>query len=134
MKTMVSLSAVMLMLGMLAFQGCATNAQTGAAVGAGGGAVAGQAIGGNTKGTLIGAGVGAIGGYLIGNEADKAQAARERDAAYEQANTYIVNVHNSNGSITLVTLRRAGPVWVGPRNEQYSTLPTEEQLRPLYGF
>ena len=53
--------------------GCATKAQTGAAVGTGVGALAGQAIGGDTKSTLIGAGVGAVGGYIIGNEMDKAE-------------------------------------------------------------
>lgn len=42
-------------------------------IGAAGGAVLGQIIGGNTKGTLIGAGIGAIiggGASMIGNSAD----------------------------------------------------------------
>jgi outer membrane lipoprotein SlyB len=51
--------------------GCESDAQTGALIGAGVGALAGQAIGGDTEGTLIGAGVGAAGGYIIGNEQDK---------------------------------------------------------------
>ena len=38
---------------------------------AGIGALAGQAIGGDTEATLIGAGVGALAGYAIGNEQDK---------------------------------------------------------------
>jgi len=58
--------------------GCSSDAQTGAAVGAGTGALAGQAIGRNTESTLIGAGVGAAAGYIIGNESDK-QKAREAD-------------------------------------------------------
>ncbi len=41
--------------------GCENSAQSGALIGAGGGALLGQAIGGNTTGTLIGAGVGAAG-------------------------------------------------------------------------
>lgn len=49
---------------------------TGALVGAGMGALIGQAAGGNTRSTLVGAGIGAAGGYIIGNEADRA---RERD-------------------------------------------------------
>lgn len=53
------------------FVGCSSNAKTGAAVGAGGGALVGQLIGGSTKSTLIGAGVGAAAGYIIGNEQDK---------------------------------------------------------------
>ena len=43
----------------------------GALLGAGLGALAGQAIGGDTKSTLIGAGIGAGLGYVIGNEKDK---------------------------------------------------------------
>ncbi len=51
--------------------GC-NNAQSGSLLGAGIGALAGQAIGGNTKSTLIGTAVGAGAGYVIGNESDKA--------------------------------------------------------------
>ncbi len=51
--------------------GC-NDAQSGALLGAGIGALAGQAIGGNTKSTLIGTAVGAGAGYVIGNESDKA--------------------------------------------------------------
>jgi outer membrane lipoprotein SlyB len=58
-------------LGMVFIAGCESDAQTGALIGAGVGALAGQAIGGDTEGTLIGAGVGAAGGYMIGNEQDK---------------------------------------------------------------
>jgi len=51
--------------------GCATRNQTvGTAVGAGGGALIGQAIGGNTAGTLIGAGAGALAGNIVGREMD----------------------------------------------------------------
>ena len=58
-------------LGLAFVAGCESDAQTGALIGAGVGAIAGQAIGGDTEGTLIGAGVGAAGGYIIGNEQDK---------------------------------------------------------------
>ena len=44
-------------------------------IGAGGGAVLGQAIGRDTEGTLIGTAVGGMLGYMVGNELDK-QAAR----------------------------------------------------------
>ena len=124
-----------MLLGVVAYMaGCETKAQTGTAIGAGVGAVAGQAIGHNTKSTLIGTGVGAVGGYMIGNEQDKAQMRDQQAAINEQANTYVVNITNSNGSISPVTLRRMGNVWVGPRGEQYTALPTAEQLRPIYGF
>ncbi|MHC4617850.1 MAG: glycine zipper domain-containing protein [Planctomycetota bacterium] len=58
--------------------GCETRAQTGGLVGAGIGALAGQAIGGNTSSTLIGTAVGAGAGYIIGNEQDK-KAAKKYD-------------------------------------------------------
>ncbi len=54
--------------------GCENNAKTNALIGAGVGAVLGQALGGSTEATLIGAGVGAAGGYAIGNEQDKNEA------------------------------------------------------------
>ncbi len=50
----------------VALLGC-TKTEEGAAWGAGIGALAGQAIGGDTGGTLIGAGAGAIVGGAIGN-------------------------------------------------------------------
>lgn len=54
--------------------GCASNdAQWGGLFGAGLGALAGQAIGGDTEATLIGTAVGAGAGYMIGNESDKAR-------------------------------------------------------------
>lgn len=48
--------------------------------------------------------------------------------------TVTVWVTNSNGSQTSVSLRRSGPGFVGPRNEWYSSMPTEKQLRIVYGF
>lgn len=58
--------------------GCQTRAQTGSALGAGIGALVGQAIGGDTKATLIGTAIGAGAGYLIGNAKDK-EAAKTYD-------------------------------------------------------
>ena len=58
--------------------GCATQGGTGATVGTGIGALAGNLIGGDTEATLIGAAVGAGVGYLIGNERDKDAAAKMR--------------------------------------------------------
>ena len=118
--------------------GCESSAGKGAGigtlVGAGAGALIGSGSGKAGEGALIGGAVGAGTGYVIGNEKDKKQARQQQDAAYESANTYVVNVQNSNGSTTPVTIRRAGDRWVGPRGEYYSVLPTAEQLRPVYGF
>jgi hypothetical protein len=43
-------------------------------------------------------------------------------------------VTNTNGSRTAVTLTRRSPWYVGPRGEYYSGIPTNEQLRVVYGF
>jgi hypothetical protein len=54
------------------------NTQRGAAIGAGAGALIGQAIGGNTEATLIGLAAGTIMGALVGNAVDQDyQAARD---------------------------------------------------------
>ena len=63
---------------------------------------------------------------------DNAQA--ERDSLRQEINTVTVNVTNSNGSIIPAKLTRQGPGYVGPSGEYYDKLPTEEQLRPVYGF
>ena len=129
--------------------GCESDAQTGALVGTGAGALAGQAIGHNTQSTLIGAGVGAGAGYMIGNESDKKKTKAEMENIRQQnvqmqqqsaqmqqeASTVTINITNSNGSITPVTLRKQGGFYVGPRGETYTSLPTEEQLKKAgYGF
>ena len=43
-------------------------------------------------------------------------------------------VTNSNGSRISVRLTRQGRWYVGPRGEVYAHLPTNEQLRVVYGF
>ena len=53
---------------------------------------------------------------------------------YIQPATMTINVQNSNGSMTPVTMRQVGIQWVGPRGEYYDNVPTVGQLRPLYGF
>jgi phage tail tape-measure protein len=72
--------AVLLVLAALSAYACATdqgyNTQKGAAIGAIGGALAGQAIGGHTGSTLIGAAVGALAGAIAGNAVDQNEAQR----------------------------------------------------------
>lgn len=43
-------------------------------------------------------------------------------------------ITNSNGSQTSVSLQKSGPGFVGPRGEYYTNMPTEKQLRIVYGF
>ena len=52
------------------------NTQRGAAIGAGIGALAGQAIGRDTEGTLLGAGIGTVAGAILGNAVDQDQQLR----------------------------------------------------------
>jgi hypothetical protein len=129
------LVAAVISAGLLFNLGCESDAQTGAGLGALAGAGVGALAGGDTESTLVGAAVGGGAGYMIGNEQDKKKAAVERQQLYQQMNTVTVNITNSNGSISPVTLRKQGVVYIGPRGETYTTLPTEEQLKKAgYGF
>ena len=47
--------------------------------------------------------------------------------------TVTINVQNSNGSYTPVTLTKFGGEFIGPRGEHYLSMPTADQLAPLYG-
>jgi chemotaxis protein MotB len=55
--------------------GTRDNRMTGATVGAIGGGLAGNIVGGDSRSTLIGAGLGAATGAVIGNQSDQQQAA-----------------------------------------------------------
>jgi surface antigen len=66
---------VLLLAATIALTSCTgqvTRGQSGAGIGAAGGAIVGQAIGKSTEATLIGMAVGATLGYIVGNEMDKA--------------------------------------------------------------
>jgi len=47
--------------------------------------------------------------------------------------TFVVNILNSNGSYTSVTLVKSGDGYVGPQGEFYPGRPSVDQLRVLYG-
>lgn len=114
--------------------GCQSDAQTGSVIGALAGAGIGQLAGGDTESTLIGAAIGGGAGYMLGNESDKQKAAADRALLREDMNHVTVNITNSNGSVSQVRLRRQGVGYVGTRGEYYHTLPSEDELRPVYGF
>ena len=120
--------------GLLFAAGCESNAQTASVIGALAGAGVGQLAGGDTESTLIGAAVGGGVGYILGNEADKKETQAEMACLHEEMNTVVVNVTNRNGSIIQVPLRKQGVGYVGTRGEYYASLPTQDQLRPVYGF
>jgi len=80
------------LLGLLAGAGCKSQGQTAALIGTGIGALAGQAIGGDTGATLVGAAVGGGIGYIIGNEKDKKH-------AKEMSKAQRAPVHNEVGAL-----------------------------------
>ena len=55
-------------------------------------------------------------------------------AAPAYGETLVINIRNDNGSYTPVTLRREGGTYIGPRGERYLSVPTEEQLKAVYGL
>ncbi len=131
---LIILMVVAVGLGLAFVAGCESDAQTGALIGTAIGAGAGQAIGGDTESTLIGAAVGGGAGYIIGSEQDKKKTKAEIDALRQEMKIVTVNITNSNGSVSQILLRKQGVGYVGPRGEYYNTLPTEEELKPIYGF
>jgi hypothetical protein len=133
-KKLLQIGLVCAVGGVLVTAGCESDAGNtgliGTAVGAGVGALAG----GNTEATLIGAAVGGGAGYAIGNESDKKKTREEINAVRAEQDVVTVWLTNTNGSQVAVKLRKDGPGYIGPRGERYPSLPTEEQLRPVYGF
>ncbi len=131
MKKLAKIIAVLGFLALIIAAGCESRAMSGAAIGSAAGAGVGAIAGRSAESTLIGGAVGGGLGYIVGNEQDKKA---ERQAVNSQLNTVTVYITNSNGSVSAVNLQRQGPGYVGPRGEYYNTLPTESQLRPIYGF
>ena len=123
-----------LAVGSLFVAGCESEAQNSALIGSAIGAGVGALAGGDTEGALIGAAIGGGVGYMAGNESEKKQTQQDIAAVRAEQNTVTVWITNSNGSKKSVKLRRQGPGYVDPRGLYYDTLPTEDQLRPLYGF
>ena len=124
-----TLIAVLAVVGVFAV-GCETQGQSGAligsGIGAGVGAIVGHQSGHAAQGALIGGAVGGGTGYIVGNEADKKQ--------QQQTDSVLINIRNSNGSVSTVKLTRSGNGYIGPRGEFYDHLPTEAELKPVYGF
>jgi len=44
-----------------------------------------------------------------------------------------INIPNSRGGYTAITLRKSGNGYIGPQGEYYSENPTVDQLKTLYG-
>lgn len=69
-RTVVVVTLAFFCVCLLLMNGCATSAQTGAAIGGIGGAVIGAVTGGG-GGLIVGGLIGAGGGYVVGNEIEK---------------------------------------------------------------
>jgi len=78
------------------------NTQKGAAIGAGIGALLGQAIGRDTEGTLLGAGIGTVIGAIAGNAVDQDYQAA-RDAA--MLNKRVVYVDNQGRAVEAIPVQ-----------------------------
>jgi uncharacterized protein YcfJ len=141
---MKALWAVILAGGLVLMQtGCATPpSQTtaatalGAGIGAGLGAILGNNFGGSRSDRALGAAAGALLGGMVGNQYGRQAQMQQQVNNVEQQQFYTtIWVVNSNGSKTPVTVRQTeGGQYIGPRGEYYSNMPTEEQLRKVYGM
>ena len=111
---------------------------TGALIGAGAGAIAGNNIKGvsTTEGAVAGAVIGGLIGNTTGKQQDQVNAQQAQiNAIQAEQNRSVVHITNSNGSMTPVVLHRVGQgQWQGPKGEIYNTLPGPEQLKTVYGF
>ncbi|HUV62552.1 MAG TPA: hypothetical protein VMW24_01575 [Sedimentisphaerales bacterium] len=82
------------------------------------------------EGAAVGAAIFGVGALL--SEMDHAH--KDREHKDECAKDVVVEIHNDNGSITPVRLKRKDCAYIGPKGERYEELPTEEQLKPIYGL
>lgn len=128
----------------LASAGCATTrglttdqaTLMGAGIGAGLGAILGHNFGGGGNDRALGAAAGALIGGALGRQYGQ-QAEMEGRIRHLQEQQFYTTVwiENSNGSRTPVLLRMTeGGQYIGPRGEYYPAMPTEEQLRKVYGM
>lgn len=102
-----------------------------------GGALIGGIIGHQSDETKEGVAVGAVVlgvGELLSQLDEMAREEKEHEDEDECNEPVVIEIHNSNGSITPVKLKRDGTAYIGPKGERYEELPTEEQLKPIYGL
>ncbi len=139
-KTLIGMAAAAALLSQTT--GCTTTQadQTtalGAGIGAGLGMILGNNLGeGSGNDRALGAAAGALLGGALGRQYGK-QGEMQQQVNYLQQQQFMTTVwiNNSNGSKTPVQLRMTeGGQYIGPRGEYYSSMPTEEQLRKVYGM
>jgi len=82
------------------------------------------------EGAAVGAAIFGV-GALLGEIDDLNREAERKDDDDEEE--VVFQIRNDNGSETPVVFKKKGSTYVGPEGEHYNQLPTEEQLRPIYG-
>ena len=91
------------------------------------------------EGAALGAAIFGVGALL--KQTDKMPEQRREDEHEEQEEhekqeeqEIVIQIHNENGYLTPVVLKKEGGAYVGPNGEYYNRLPTAEQLKPVYGL
>ncbi|UCC96577.1 MAG: hypothetical protein JSW66_12115 [Phycisphaerales bacterium] len=84
------------------------------------------------EGAAVGAALLGVGELL--SQMDREHREKEHKHKDGCGGQVVVEIHNDNGSITPVKLKRDGCAYIGPKGERYEQLPTEEQLKPIYGL
>lgn len=105
-----------------------------------GGAVLGGIVGNNVgdgDNVVLGSAIGAVLGGILGNSMDRSKEqlnSRLNNLEY-MSSTVTVIVENRNGSFTPVNLTSIGSgLYRGPRGEVYRGIPSNEQLKSVYGM
>ena len=102
-----------------------------------GGALIGGIIGHQSdetgEGIAVGAAIFGV-GQLLKQTDELAHKEWEHEDDDECDEPVVIEIHNSNGSISPVKLEKEGSVYIGPKGERYEEMPTEEQLKPIYGL
>lgn len=87
------------------------------------------------NGAALGAGLFGVGALL--GEMDRVNDERHRDKKdddeHARADEVVIPIRNDNGSETPVVLTRKRGSYFGPEGERYDRLPTEQQLKAVYG-
>ncbi len=101
------------------------------------GAIVGGIVGYQSEEPGEGAGVGAVlfGVGALLSEIDRANEDEDDDECPEEheEDEVVFQIRNDNGSETAVVLKKKGSTYIGPEGEHYDRLPTEKQLKPIYG-
>jgi uncharacterized protein YcfJ len=131
-----------LLAGLLFQAGCASMTPTqqstaiGTGIGAAVGAILGNNLGNSQNDRELGIAAGALVGGVVGHQYGRqGELQRQVNTVQQQQFMTTVWIENSNNSKTPVVLRQTeGGQYIGPRGEYYTTLPTQDQLKSVYGM